>query len=71
MIDLRPHNDPARLMDEAKDWADSYSRLREENARLRAWIENLANNPRKPATWMQTREAAADFLEALNKEPTL
>jgi len=30
MIDLRPHNDPARLMDEAKDWAATCSQLRDQ-----------------------------------------
>ena len=43
MIDLRPQNDPARLMDEAKDWAASCSRLREENARLKSEVARLEN----------------------------
>lgn len=47
-------------------------RLRAENEKLRmdrgfaiGWITALANNPYKPMTWMQTREAAADCLAAL------
>ena len=47
-------------------------RLRAENEKLRVdrgfaigWIKGLANNPHKPMTWMQTREAAADFVAAL------
>lgn len=47
-------------------------RLRAENENLRVdrgfaigWIKGLANNPHKPMTWMQTREAAADFVAAL------
>jgi hypothetical protein len=43
MIDLRPHNHPARLMEEAKLWAETCQQLREENARLRNGIEGLAN----------------------------
>jgi len=39
--------------------------LEAENARLRNFVHFLATNPRKPATWMQTREAAADLLAAL------
>jgi hypothetical protein len=39
--------------------------LEDENARLRNFVHFLATNPRKPATWMQTREAAADLLAAL------
>jgi hypothetical protein len=58
----------ARLIAMAPDLAARVLELEAENKRLRAWIENLANNPRKPATWMQTREAAADFLTSFNKE---
>jgi hypothetical protein len=43
VIDLRPHNDTARLMEEAKDWAATCSQLREENARLRADVARLDN----------------------------
>ncbi len=43
MIDLRPHNDPARLMEEAKDWAAECFQLHEENARLRGIIEHAHN----------------------------
>jgi hypothetical protein len=47
-------------------------RLRAELKRLQAerdsailWIHRLANNPRKPSTWMETREAASNFLANL------
>ena len=39
--------------------------LRAENERLFSFVRELANNPRKPATWMQTREAAAAVIAAL------
>ena len=58
------------LLSERDTLAARVIELEAENKRLRAWIENLANNPHKPATWMQTREAAADFLETLNKDTT-
>jgi Lar family restriction alleviation protein len=39
--------------------------LRAENERLFSFVRELANNPRKPATWMQTRAAAAAVIAAL------
>lgn len=33
--------------------------------RLKLFVYRLATNPHKPATWMQTRAAAADLLRAV------
>ena len=41
MIDLRPHNDPKRLMDEAKDWAATCQKQKAELERLRAALEQI------------------------------
>jgi hypothetical protein len=41
-------------------------RLQAERDSAILWIHWLANNPRKPMTWMQTREAAADFVANLD-----
>ena len=41
MIDLRPHNDPKRLMDEAKGWAATCRQQKVEIKRLRAALTAL------------------------------
>lgn len=52
---------------------DEFEELRAERDAAILWIRKLANNPRKPSTWMETRDAAANFLanlpQALKDQP--
>lgn len=80
MIDLRPHNDPARLIEEAKDWAAECFQLREENARLREAVEKARMtfnrygdlHAAKPdeAKAARNYELADEMDRALNKDTT-
>lgn len=49
MIDLRPHNDPKRLMDEAKDWAATCRQQKAELERLRAALNEIVETAK--ANW--------------------
>ena len=77
MIDLRPHNDPARLTDEAEDWAAECFQLREENARLREELRKIERVARGSAEIMRDQkrtgrwegaERTANAFERLSKD---
>lgn len=60
--------------EQAERYAEHLAALSDELEQLRAerddailWIRELANNPRKPATWMGTRDAAVVFLAKLTQ----
>ena len=49
--------------------SDRIAALEAENKALFAFVDGLARNQRKVATWLQTREAAADLIAALGETP--
>ena len=64
MIDLRPHNDPKRLMDEAKDWAATCRQQEAEIERLRAEVNQLERQLDAKQDAFMAQEARASQLEA-------
>lgn len=54
MIDLRPRNDPKRLMDEAKDWAATCRQQEERIERLRAALSRLLAACEAKDAWSET-----------------
>lgn len=48
---------------------DAVEQMVVEHGKLHHFVQALATSPRKPATWMQTREAASALLSSLSENP--